>query len=214
MEKTLLCIWDIVDRMENLRTNFYLGRCDSAPRVRRPRTNLVDEHRLVCPCSRRIPPNHVEGESKGQSVPRHTRFSTGNNWEKLVGPTERYPTKYTRSAKVQISSWLNDVTDVICTLLFCKYPSIDAVYEYSVPWWAGPELRKWKKTVKTVKPVRRWRRLCSPVQPMKAPELEKRGQQWMWLDESHGDLGDLCSSDQSSFRNNNIRQELSRPKDD
>ena len=29
---------------------------------------------------------------------------------------------------------MNDVTDVICTLLLCKYPSIDAVYEYSVPW--------------------------------------------------------------------------------
>ena len=28
---------------------------------------------------------------------------------------------------------MNDVTDVICTLLLCKYPSIDAVYEYSVP---------------------------------------------------------------------------------
>ena len=47
--------------------------------------------------------------------------------------TERYTTKYTRSAKVQISSGMNDVTDVICTLLLCKYPSIDAVYEYSVP---------------------------------------------------------------------------------
>ena len=30
---------------------------------------------------------------------------------------------------------MNDVTDVICTLLLCKYPSIDAVYECSVPWW-------------------------------------------------------------------------------
>ena len=30
---------------------------------------------------------------------------------------------------------MNDVTDVICTLLLCKYPSIDAVYEYSVPWF-------------------------------------------------------------------------------
>ena len=28
----------------------------------------------------------MEGESKGQSVPRHTRFSTGNNREKFVGP--------------------------------------------------------------------------------------------------------------------------------
>ena len=45
-----------------------------------------------------------------------------------------YPTKYTGSVKVQISSGMNDVIDVICTLLLCKYPSIDAVYEYSVPW--------------------------------------------------------------------------------
>ena len=28
---------------------------------------------------------------------------------------------------------MNDVSDVICTLLLCKYPSIDAVYEYTVP---------------------------------------------------------------------------------
>ena len=28
---------------------------------------------------------------------------------------------------------MNDVTDVICTLLLCKYPSIDAVYERTVP---------------------------------------------------------------------------------
>ena len=42
---------------------------------------------------------------------------------------------------------MNDVTDVICTLLLCKYPSIDAVYEYFVPCveyltgGAGPEKR-------------------------------------------------------------------------
>ena len=29
---------------------------------------------------------------------------------------------------------MNDVSDVICTLLLCKYPSIDAVYEYTVSW--------------------------------------------------------------------------------
>ena len=33
---------------------------------------------------------------------------------------------------------MNDVTGatgaVVFTLLLCKYPSIDAVYEYSVPW--------------------------------------------------------------------------------
>ena len=51
----------------------------------------------------------------------------------FVWNTERYPTKYTRSVKVQISSGMNDVIDVICTLLLRKYPSIDAVYEYSVP---------------------------------------------------------------------------------
>ena len=46
--------------------------------------------------------------------------------------TERYPTKYTRSVKVQISSGMNDVIDVLCTLLLRKYPSIDPVYEYTV----------------------------------------------------------------------------------
>ena len=29
---------------------------------------------------------------------------------------------------------MNDVIDVICTLLLRKYLSIDAVYEYTVPW--------------------------------------------------------------------------------
>ena len=33
---------------------------------------------------------------------------------------------------------MNDVSDVICTLLLCKYPSIDAVYEYTVP-CTGPD---------------------------------------------------------------------------
>ena len=32
---------------------------------------------------------------------------------------------------------MSDVIDVICTLLLRKYPSIDAVYEYSVPWVAA-----------------------------------------------------------------------------
>ena len=36
--------------------------------------------------------------------------------------TERYPTKYTRSVKVQISSGMNDVIDFICTLPLRKYP--------------------------------------------------------------------------------------------
>ena len=45
--------------------------------------------------------------------------------------TERYPTKYTRSVKVQILSGMNDVIDVICTLLLSS--SIDAVYDCTVP---------------------------------------------------------------------------------
>ena len=38
-----------------------------------------------------------------------------------INCTERYLTKYTRSVKVQITSGIDDVSDVICTLLLCKY---------------------------------------------------------------------------------------------
>ena len=79
----------------------------------------------------------------------------------LLATTERYPTKYTRSVKVQISSGMNDVIDVICTLLLRKYPSIDAVYQATLLWakqkkslWKfniHVRLRKPSKTVKLMK---------------------------------------------------------------